>query len=167
MRKAIIAMGLAGLIPAVQAAAFLTLTPGTAGVLPPVTAATTGAGAAAWTPGGTFAGVALATDLDSSTPAWGYVVNDATGTIAATIAPGVVLAYSQLLAVPGTLAVNTVYYLIADTAGPLAVGALAPGAPYLKTETFELFEPIPEPGTYALLAGLGLVGFAGYRRFRR
>jgi hypothetical protein len=26
---------------------------------------------------------------------------------------------------------------------------------------------VPEPSTYALLAGLGLVGFAGYRRFRR
>ena len=27
--------------------------------------------------------------------------------------------------------------------------------------------PVPEPATYALIAGLGLVGFAGYRRFRR
>jgi hypothetical protein len=159
-------MGLAGLIPAVQAAAFLTLTPGTAGVLPPVTAATTGAGAAAWTAGGTFAGVAIATDLDASVGGFGYVVNDATGTIAATISPGVVLAYSDLLAVPASLAVNTVYYLIADTS-VLAVGAAAPVAPYLRTETFELFEPIPEPGTVALIAGLGLVGFAGYRRFRR
>ncbi|MBE7501717.1 MAG: PEP-CTERM sorting domain-containing protein [Verrucomicrobiales bacterium] len=166
MRKAIIAMGLAGLIPAVQAAAFLTLTPGTAGVLPPVTAATTGAGAAAWAAGGASAGVAIATDLDSSIGGFGYVVNDATGTIAATITPSLVLAYSSVLPVPGTLAVNTVYYLIADTA-VLGVGDPAPIAPYLRTETFELFEVIPEPGTYALLAGLGLVGFAGYRRFRR
>lgn len=27
-------------------------------------------------------------------------------------------------------------------------------------------QAVPEPGSYALLAGLGLVGFAGYRRFR-
>lgn len=159
-----LAIGLAAGLAVAQAAAFLTLTPGSAGVLPPVTAGTTGAGAAAWTPGATLAGVAIATDLDASAGGFAYVVNEATGKIVTAIAPGVVLAYSQPFAVPGVIQTGVVYYLIADSSGPLAAGASAPAAPYLRTANFVL---VPEPGSYVLLVGLGLAGFAGYRRFHR
>jgi hypothetical protein len=36
----------------------------------------------------------------------------------------------------------------------------------IDSEAFTLYG-VPEPQTYALAGGLGLIGFAGYRRLRR
>lgn len=166
MQKVLVMVGLLAGIMAVQAAGFISLTPGSAGVLPPVTAPTTGVGVVAWAPGGSIAGVAVLTDLDASAGGFAYVVHELSGEIVTSIAPTTALSYSQLFSVPGTLQTGplAVYYLIADTAD-LRPGDPAPRSPYLKTENF--FMGAPEPGAYALLAGLGLVGFAAYRRFRR
>ena len=43
-----------------------------------------------------------------------------------------------------------------------------PGAPYLldESQSFTLYA-VPEPQTYALLSGLGLFGFAVWRRLSR
>lgn len=168
MKTTLLALSLLASLATAHAVPFLTLTPGNAGVLPPVTAATTGAGAAAWTPGGDFAGVAIASDLTSDVGGFGYVVNEASGRIVTAIAPGVVLAYSELFAVPAVLQTDIVYYLIADTAGPRLPGDLAPAAPYLKTETFVLSSgsqpPVPDAGSTgacALMAGLALWAFSG------
>lgn len=73
---------------------FLSLTPGTQGTLPAVTAATTGVGGALWTPEGTFAGVLVATDLDSSR-GYAYVADSAAGRVVTDIAPGLVFAYGS------------------------------------------------------------------------
>jgi hypothetical protein len=144
-------------------AAVLELSPGFAGILNPLTAATTGAGAVAWQPDGLVAGVAIATDLDANAGGFGYVVDEAAGRIAAGIAPGVVLAFSQSYPVPAGLQVDTPYYLIATTE-ILLVGDAVPPSPYLKTEDFILRSQarVPEANPTALclaLAGLGLWAF--------
>jgi hypothetical protein len=55
----------------------------------------------------------------------------------------------------------------------IAIGTAAPawtmgdaGIINGTTEDASALVPVPEPSTYALLAGLGLVGFAAYRRIR-
>lgn len=62
---------------------------------------------------------------------------------------------------------TTQYYLVFGTGGSIGGPVVGGGGMSVVTGTTDTFVLVPEPGTYALLAGLGLVGFAGYRRFRR
>jgi hypothetical protein len=60
-----------------------------------------------------------------------------------------------------------------DTAGE--INALFAGGLYVNIHTLEFpggeirgqLTPVPEPETYAMIAGAGLVGFGVFRRFRR
>jgi len=84
--------------------------------------------------------------------AYGYVVDAASDTVVLAMTDVGPVHFASAPVGPGT------YYLATD-GSPFSVGSVE-----YKSENFTL---VPEPGTYALLAGLGLVGFAGYRRFRR
>jgi hypothetical protein len=72
-----------------------------------------------------------------------------------------------------TFAFNFVALPVGSSSVTIAVGTAAPswtigdaGIIDGSTEDTFVLVPVPEPSTYALLAGLGLVGFAGYRRLR-
>lgn len=99
--------------------------------------------------------VALLIESGSSLGAFGYYVDAANSVVAGMVlnAPPVHLGQTSALAVGGT------YYLATSSA------SINPGSPLTNPNyTSEQFTLVPEPGTYAMLAGLGLVAFAGYRR---
>lgn len=82
---------------------------------------------------------------------YGYIVDATSDTVVAAMTDVGPVHFAVTPVGPGT------YYLATD-GSPFSTGSIA-----YKSENFTL---VPEPGTYALLAGLGLVGFAGYRRLR-
>jgi len=166
MRKAIIALGLAAGLATSQAQVFLNV--GDAQPLGPVLGI--GSGGVVWTAPATVAVGIVGIPAVS----YGFIVDASTGLIVAALTPGSgppTLAFGDFsVGVPAPLVNDNVtpYYLIIgdDTGGVVPfVGGPVTDLEYtaVKTESFVL---VPEPGTYALLAGLGLVGFAGYRRFR-
>jgi hypothetical protein len=92
-----------------------------------------------------------------------------------TVPPGVgVTPFSFSYSANGILfGFNFVALPLGSTSVTIAVGTAAPswtmgdaGIINGSTEDSRALVPVPEPATYALLAGLGLVGFAGYRRLR-
>jgi hypothetical protein len=98
-----------------------------------------------------------------------WILEDDTDTVVATMVPGPIAGtagFALVGDVPTPLPQNTKLYIVI---GDLP-GGFPPGPSDITdiTSAFESdrFVLVPEPGTYALLAGLGLVGFAGYRRFR-
>lgn len=75
------------------------------------------------------------------------------------------LSWADGVAIPPLVADNsTQYYLVFGTGG--VVGGLVSGMSHVEGTT-DPFVLVPEPGAYVLLAGLGLIGFAGYRRLSR
>lgn len=138
------------LAASLSVSAAVILTPGDLSYLNPVSGS--GLGYVYWNGTTTFA-ASLSAFGD-----YGYVVEDATDTV---VLPMVDIGGTTHNIVTTSLSENTWYYL-ATSDVVQSVGSSF-GNAELQTESFIL---VPEPGTYALLAGLGLVGFAGIRRFR-
>ena len=78
---------------------------------------------------------------------------------------GIILgnSYSDTNGTGAPLAESEVF--VAPAGGVVKITFTRTGAPsnWLALDDIQL---VPEPSTYALLAGLGLIGFAGYRRYR-
>ena len=96
-------------------------------------------------------GTTLAPVVIAPFGAYGYVVDAASDTVVTAMTDVGPVHFALAPVGPGT------YYLATD-GSPFSTASIA-----YKSENFTL---VPEPGTYALIAGMGLVGFAGYRRFR-
>lgn len=92
----------------------------------------------------------------------GWLVDDNSGKLLASLNQ-TGLIWTKAFSVPGDVQFNVWYSLATGNGGVVGgnISALAPE--YFRSEKFML---VPEPGTYALLTGLGLIGFATYRRFR-
>jgi len=74
------------------------------------------------------------------------------------------LIWSRAFTVGGQVQLNVWYYLSTGDGGQQGANASSLNNEYFRSQSFML---VPEPGTYALVAGLGLVSFAAWRRFRR
>jgi hypothetical protein len=74
------------------------------------------------------------------------------------------LAWAANFGVPGDLQLNTWYFIATGSGGSQGGDIHSMHNEVFRSESFML---IPEPGTYALIAGLGLVGFAGWRRLSK
>jgi len=86
--------------------------------------------------------------------------------------------YNSTLALSGAVSPSTTYWFTLQNAvvssgnpvnwdendGPSSANENVVGG--IDSEAFTLYG-VPEPQTYALAGGLGLIGFAGYRRLRR
>ena len=162
MRKALLALGAAAGLVTAQAAVFVTQG-GPAQSLGAAIGFATGGVEWSLPASATIAGLVVPPVTD----AWVATGN----TIVTALAPaggGGGLGWAASVGIPPLVADNaTQYYLVFGTGG--SAGGLVVGVGGMtwvagSTETFVL---VPEPGSYALLAGLGLVGVAGYRRFRR
>lgn len=159
MRKAIMAAGLAAGLGMGTAQAAVLLGPGDSSFLS--TDMGSGAGFTEWDGTELFWAV-----FDFSGTAYGYVVEDATDSVIAVAdadAPPVHYGFTTN-PVADNIVGNGVFYYLATSASALGEGDSIAGLTAYESERFELY--IPEPSAYALLAGLGLVGFVGYRRFR-
>jgi len=166
MRKALLALGVVAGLATAQAQVFVSLGGGAQSL---GTSIGITSGGVLWSVPGTATIAGLV--VPAVTDAWIATGN----TIVQALAPaggGGGLGWAAGATVGGGLydlkADNTTqYYLVFGTGGSIGGPVVGGGgmSPVIgKTDTFVL---VPEPGTYALLAGLGLVGFAGYRRFRR
>lgn len=140
LKKVMVAAGLAAGIGAVQAAVLLS--PGDSTLLGTASGSAT-LSAVSWD------GTDLISVLISPFGANGYVVDAATDTVVATMTDAGSVHFGTFAVGPG------VYYLATD-GSPFSTASIE-----YKSENFTL---VPEPGTYAMLAGLGLVGFGLWRR---
>lgn len=99
---------------------------------------------------------------------YGYVVKDADNTVATAagfdLSP-IHIGTTTALASDG-VSDGPVLYYVAGSNDVLGAGDTLASSVY-TSERFELAQaPIPEPGGFALMGGLGLIAFAGYRRWR-
>lgn len=156
MQKALVALGVAAGMVAAQAAVLKLTALNPVGFLS--TAAGQGLGPVAWQPGGLQVDVGAVVGVPLQD---GWVVDTASDTILYQL-NSALLSHSGSFSVPGQIQLSTLYYLVVGTGG--SVGGT--GGSVTSVYTSDSFQLVPEPGTYALLAGLGLVAFAGYRRLR-
>lgn len=153
MRKALLAAVLAAGMAVANAVSFIA--PGDSSFLG--TELGSGSAFVAWDGTTTFGAL-----FDFSGTEFGYLVEDATDTV--------VVGTGQFInAAPVHFATSfgptpPQFYYLATSAFELYLGDSIAGVTAYESERFRL--GVPEPGSYAMLAGLGLVGFAGYRRFR-
>lgn len=162
IRAAVIAVGLAAGFATSQAAVLVSLG-GAAQALGSASGFATGGVEWSVPASATIAGLVVPPVTD------GWV---ATGnTIVAALAPaggGGGIGWAAAVSLPPLIADNsTQYYLVFGTGGSVGGPVIGGGGMSAVTGSTETFVLVPEPGTYAMLAGLGLVGFAGYRRFSR
>lgn len=118
------------------------------------TATGSGSGFVTWDGTTTFAAM-----FDFGMGAYGYIVADATDTV---VEDSFVNASPIHFATTGNPVHATLYYL-ATSDDAVATGEQLSN-PIYTSERWCICSP--EPGACAVIAGLGLIGFAGYRRFR-
>lgn len=158
MRKVFVAVGLAAGLASAQAAVLVNFG-GSAQWLGP--AYGTAFGAVQWDVPMSVTCIALT--LPATTDGW---VADAVGnTIVSPLAPilGGVF-WGAVVGIP-PLTLGTDYYLVFGGGGGVGGPVWGPGGMTVTGAT-ENFQLVPEPGTYGLVAGLGLAGFAVCRRLR-
>lgn len=162
IRASVIAVGLAAGLATSQAAVLVSLGGGAQSL---GSASGFATGGVEWTvpATATIAGLVVPAVSD----AWVATGN----TIVAALSPaggGGGLGWAAAVGLPPLVADNsTQYYLVFGTGGSVGGPVTGGGGMSSVVGSTETFVLVPEPGTYALLAGLGLVGFASYRRFSR